>query len=481
MSGHLKRSNVPRFPLVRYVERPAVLLIMLSILGALAGGMFLEGVSATGEVNATTITITSSGFSPKHLEISAGETVNWQNTTNGRWVIQFGKPHTVYLPLVRKARAGLASASPETRVTDAPVEEPFRFTVEPNSTATLLFEFPGAYEYFSVRRPHLQGSITVAPSTDWCQRRSWGLTCREESKGVTIDIPHQDGHEEIVVNSLDVVPLSERRSTAYDAFVPFRPVINFEVRDAISSELLGTSTNPFSPPITITVDYRPGDLTRARANAGSDGILMLGYWLVNADEFRDGPWTPFTKEENGYISPTGTTGGSVSVVVDEWSTSQIAWGTPHPITCQRNETQNRLDCTARHGDVIIRVPDQAGLHGLEVVSLPMKPLEQLQSPEPDFYPQRPIINFEVRDRNGRVIEQFSPALRLEVRYTSLDWEMASGDPQLAYWPVYASGSEGPWIPFQEKHQYVRRGTSSGGWGFASPDEWGDPMISWGLR
>lgn len=94
-----------------------------------------EGAKMSEE---TTVTISSSGFSPKDITIKAGSSVTWVNEdSNDHQVNSAVHPtHQLYLPLNLEV-------------------------IKPEETKSLIFPEVGTYKYHDHLNPTLFGSVTV--------------------------------------------------------------------------------------------------------------------------------------------------------------------------------------------------------------------------------------------------------------------------------------------------------------------------------
>ena len=86
----------------------------------------------------TTVTISSSGFSPKEITIKAGTAVTWTNSDTADHNVNSAPhpTHTIYSPLNLN-------------------------TIKPGETKSLTFPDTGIYKYHDHLNPTLFGSITV--------------------------------------------------------------------------------------------------------------------------------------------------------------------------------------------------------------------------------------------------------------------------------------------------------------------------------
>lgn len=115
---------------------------ILIVVAIIAGALYLRksGSNDPAVQGKTEVAYTDSGFSPKEMNISAGETVTWINkSTKKMWVAS--APHPAH--------------------TDYP-EFDAKKGVDPGGSYSFTFEKPGNWKYHNHTNPTDFGSVNVA-------------------------------------------------------------------------------------------------------------------------------------------------------------------------------------------------------------------------------------------------------------------------------------------------------------------------------
>ncbi len=121
--------------------------------------------------------------------------------------------------------------------------------------------------------------------------------------------------------------------------------------------------------------------------------------------------------------------------------------TPEPFVCSGGTgPENPLVCIAQTAQVTVTVPWQQEVdRPVEVHSLPLKTLKELQSNNDQFKPRRLVINFEVKVKVNdeyETLSTFAPCMTIQTTYTRYDY---CSRLVLGYWNDKAEEGEGPWI------------------------------------
>jgi hypothetical protein len=155
-----------------------------------------------------------------------------------------------------------------------------------------------------------------------CEKQLVG-TAKEE--GVVVVVPQQESGVEVEIVKLPLGTLEDLRS-GDDDFTPTRLVINFEVKDAQTGNLLYT----FDPAIKLQVAYAAEDVKNA---GGELDNLILGFWLEAQERLdeKGGRWIAFTKEKHEFrLRPCDPDhpewGGFGFAWVSNWDDAHIGWG-----------------------------------------------------------------------------------------------------------------------------------------------------------
>lgn len=119
------------------------------------------------------------------------------------------------------------------------------------------------------------------------------------------------------------------------------------------------------------------------------------------------------------------------------------------MTARSGEVYRAVEALWKDVGVVVTVPTQAIPRSLSIVRLELPKPEEVPATPNEFIPTRLVVNFQVEEEDGSVVQQFSPPMVLRLEFSDRELAAAADGQELklGVW----NGTR--WVVFtKKKHQ-----------------------------